>query len=361
MSAFPAFKSFGSNTNPQGNSNPAAAWHAMYGKKPQAPVGGPQPFGANPLNSIAGIGSSLQAKAKAMNAQGKPGASMQAGAVGSAGSVWDRPRVGNAGQIEPYMRDAVAKGLMSDAATSQKAIDFNWGRNEQGRQSFMAGNQQAYDKMSQMGQGGGDQMRRDAQEGYDRSVGAADEGYDRIFQRVTESEARHEDRTAQDIADINQGIMSQRSSQLSKQIDELGLSGADPNDPQVAQVRADFEAETNRMRQSAATQLVSSNNQFRAQFEQGNTQILAGMAGNSAQMKMQASDTLTAYNQQATQFRTAVEGEALQRKLAGDMAGYEMLVQNPYSPMGVAGILSSIMSMFDSGAGAYRNPMTNLQ
>lgn len=360
MSAFPAFKSFGSNTNPQGNSNPAAAWHAMYGKKPQAPVGGPKPFTNNPLGSIAGINTNLAGKASAMNKPAKP-QSMQAGAVGAGGSVWDRPRVGNSGAIEPYMRDAVAQGLLSDAGTSQKALDFNWQRNEQGRQDFMGQNQRAYDQMSKMGREAGDQMRGDAQEGYDRSVGAADQGYDRVFQRITESEARHEDRTSQDIADLNQGIMSQRASQLSRQIDELGLSGADPNDPQVAQVRADFEAETNRMRQSAATQLISSNNQFRASFEQGNTQILAGMAGDSAQMKMQAAQNLTAYNQQASQFRAAVEGEALQRKLAGDMAGYEMLVQNPYSPMGVAGVLSSIMAMIDSGAGAYSNPVSKLQ
>lgn len=384
MPAFPPFKAFGDNTNPQG---PGAAsmqggqlgsmlsgfnksvQQNLSGKGQPKPMGpgsfssgqapAPPGMGVNPMNGFANLNKQLAQSASALSKPGQSG-SVQAGGVGMGGSTWDRPRVGGARQLQPSMRDAVGGAMLGDAQLAQKANDFNWGRNEAGRNAFLQGNDESVARMRQAGQDAAGGMDRAGQEAYDASVGAADGNFDRIMQRVNETEARHNDRTAQDIAQINQGIMSQRGSQLSQQIDEMGLAGADPNDPQVAQVKADFQAETMRMRQSAATELVSRNNEFRASFEQGNTQILAGVGSDSAQMKFQAAQQLAAYRANTEQFRYAVEGAALDRKLQGDMAGYEMLTQNPYSPMGLSAVLASMMEMIDSGAGKYGNPLPAL-
>lgn len=384
MTAFPPFKSFGNNTNPQGqpmgyglSAQLAGQKQWQIGKKAPAmgpkttgpgsfasgqgvgPRGSPPGMGQNPMTGFANLNKQLAQSASNLSQPKGPTGSMQAGGVGQTGSIWDRPRVGGK-PLQPSMRDAVGGAMLGDAQLAQRANDFNWGRNEAGRQDFLQSNQDAYGKMSQMGKDGGDRLDQAGKEAYDASVQAADGNFDRIMQRVNETEARHNDRTAQDIAQINQGIMSQRASQLSQQIDDMGLGGMDPNDPQVAQIKADFQAETMRMRQSAATELVSRNNEFRASFEQGNTQILAGVGSDAAQIKFQAAQQLSAFRSQTEQFRTAVEGAALDRKLQGDMAGYEMLVQNPYSPMGLSAVLASMMEMLDSGAGKYGNPVPAL-
>jgi hypothetical protein len=368
MSAFPAFKGFNNNTNPQGQQMNYWAKQAQgkvgsgIGKAPgtQGPSGQfAKPMG---LGALMPMGSNVQFGNPGFK-QGGPGqvASKVQGMAGSqqkqVGTDWSmgypRPMYGEAGKQRASMRDLYGGALVQDWNNITQAQEGNRQANLQfGAQM----GQNAYADAARTEELGAEQGGKLDAMGQGMLQGSYEEGNkfrDEVKSRVEMTESEFKDRSVADQAAQAFGMDKNMEAQLKMVESGVGPDGMPMTPEQQEASRMQMMSAYQPQKQATMARVASDFNNALAGLRTQGTGLIERAGEFALGQWGQAQALAAGLSQASASLRMGANAAANERRLAGDQAGYQIISQNPFSPTSLAALFGSMMEVMDSGAGQY--------